>query len=210
MALREDDISKLVGEILARLEGTPEFADVLKGKAAASSAAAAPAPEGGGVFSTVDAAVDAAEKAQTVFQELGLEVRRNIIRAIRKISIAEAERLAKMAREETGMGKWKDKLQKNLLVAVKTPGVEDLTARAYTGDKGLTLVEYAPFGVVAAVTPSTNPVATAAKRIKICFLSSNSAMDHSPVPSFIKASFTWTLVFFSISLTFSASTCCCA
>ena len=65
-----------------------------------------------------------------------------------------------MAVEETGMGRVEDKVRKNLVCATRTPGVEDLTSRAYTGDQGLTLVEYAPFGVVAAVTPSTNPAAT--------------------------------------------------
>jgi len=58
------------------------------------------------------------------------------------------------------MGRAEDKAQKNLLCATRTPGVEDLQSRAYTGDKGLTLVEYAPFGVVAAITPSNNPAAT--------------------------------------------------
>ena len=53
-----------------------------------------------------------------------------------------------------------DKKQKNLLCAIRTPGVEDLQSLAFTGDRGLTLVEYAPFGVVAAITPSNNPAAT--------------------------------------------------
>ncbi|MBI4347396.1 MAG: aldehyde dehydrogenase EutE, partial [Elusimicrobia bacterium] len=73
---------------------------------------------------------------------------------------AQGSAWAKAAREETGMGRWQDKVQKNLICAKKTPGVEDLQSRSYTGDTGLTLVEYAPYGVVAAVTPSTNPVAT--------------------------------------------------
>ena len=85
-------------------------------------------------------------------------MRREIIRAIRKAAVANAEKLAKMAREETGhRGRWEDKVQKNLVCAIRTPGVEDLTSRAYTGDLGLTLVEYALYGVVAAITPSTNP-----------------------------------------------------
>jgi propionaldehyde dehydrogenase len=118
---------------------------------------------GGGdqvIFSSVDAAVSTAAEAQRVFQDEGLEVRRAVIEAMRKTSIANAERWGRMAVEETKMGRPEDKAQKNLLCATRTPGVEDLESRAYTGDKGLTLVEYAPFGVVAAVTPSNNPVAT--------------------------------------------------
>ncbi len=41
-----------------------------------------------------------------------------------------------------------------------TPGVECLTPQVLTGDNGLTLIENAPWGVVASVTPSTNPAAT--------------------------------------------------
>jgi acyl-CoA reductase-like NAD-dependent aldehyde dehydrogenase len=112
------------------------------------------------IFATVNAAVATAVKAQLVFHEQGLELRRAVIRAIRKTSIANAERWGHMAVEETKMGRAEDKTQKNILCAKRTPGVEDLYSRAYTGDKGLTLVEYAPFGVVAAITPSNNPAAT--------------------------------------------------
>jgi propionaldehyde dehydrogenase len=112
------------------------------------------------VFSNVDAAVIAADQAQKVFEELSLETRRGIIKAIRSASVDNSERWGHMAVEETGMGRSDDKTQKNLLCATRTPGVEDLQSRAYTGDNGLTLVEYAPFGVVASITPSNNPAAT--------------------------------------------------
>jgi propionaldehyde dehydrogenase len=52
------------------------------------------------------------------------------------------------------------KQAKHLLVADKTPGTEDIVSQARTGDNGLTLVEMAPFGVVGAITPSTNPSET--------------------------------------------------
>lgn len=112
------------------------------------------------LFSSVDTAVCSAARAQLLFQSLSMEVRREIIQVMRSTSIANAERWACMAVEETKMGRAEDKAKKNLLCATRTPGVEDLQSRAYTGDKGLTLVEYAPFGVVAAITPSNNPAAT--------------------------------------------------
>jgi len=112
------------------------------------------------IFPTVDAAVTAAIQAQTVFHDHGLELRRAVIHAMRKTARANAERWGRMAVAETKMGRAEDKTQKNLLCANRTPGAEDLQSRAYTGDTGLTLVEYAPFGVVAAITPSTNPAAT--------------------------------------------------
>ena len=134
------------------------------------------------IFSTVDAAVSMAAQAQWVFQEQSLEVRRAVIKAIRKTSIANAERWGRMAVEETKMGRVEDKTQKNLLCATRTPGVEDLQSRAYTGDKGLTLVEYAPFGVVAAVTPSNNPAATVISNA-IAILAAGNAVVFAPHPA---------------------------
>ena len=74
--------------------------------------------------------------------------------------VESAEELAHLAHRETGLGRAEDKLIKNLLVARKTSGPEVLTPQAVTGDSGLTLTEYAPYGVIGAITPTTNPNAT--------------------------------------------------
>jgi len=121
-----------------------------------------PAPEsaGDGVHATVDEAVKAASAAQPRFVALPLERRRVIIRAIREASLQQAAALAKSAHEETGLGRFEDKIMKNQLVSERTPGVEDLAPAAFTGDHGLTLVEPAPFGVIGSITPCTNPTST--------------------------------------------------
>lgn len=137
----------------------------------------------GPIFTSLDEAVDAAERAQQVFQEMGLEFRRKMISAMRKISLENAELLAALAREETGLGRAEHKTIKNRLVANKTPGVEDIQpVFAYTGDRGLTLVEYAPFGVVAAVTPSTNPTSTIINNA-ISILSAGNSVVFAPHPA---------------------------
>jgi propionaldehyde dehydrogenase len=134
------------------------------------------------LFSTVDAAVSAAVQAQLIFQDQSLEVRRAVIEALRTVSIENAERWGHMAVKETGMGRIEDKIQKNILCAKRTPGVEDLQSRAYTGDKGLTLVEYAPFGVVAAITPSNNPAATIISNA-IAILAAGNSVVFAPHPA---------------------------
>jgi acyl-CoA reductase-like NAD-dependent aldehyde dehydrogenase len=58
------------------------------------------------------------------------------------------------------MGRVDDKINKNLLAADMTPGVEDLNPAAYSDDHGLTLTENAPYGVIGAIAPSTNPTET--------------------------------------------------
>jgi len=113
-----------------------------------------------GVFDTVDEAVDAAEEAQRRLVELTLEKRREIIEALRKVGVEYAEDFSQRTWEETGMGKVRDKITKHLLAARLTPGIEDLGTQAWSGDHGLTTVEMAPYGVIAAVLPSTHPVPT--------------------------------------------------
>ncbi len=115
---------------------------------------------GKGIFPDVNSAVTAAVEAQRKFVNLPLEKREKIIENIRVQMRRSADVLAKMAWEETGMGRREDKIQKNLLVINKTPGPEILRPEAYSGDRGLTLMELAPYGVIGSITPSTNPTST--------------------------------------------------
>lgn len=183
--MQSEEIARVVAEVLKRLE-KEELGGVLTAPSCPPARSSSPSIGGDDVlFSSVDAAVQAARQAQVQFQDQGLELRREVIRAMRKAAIANAEKLAKLAREETGMGRWEDKVQKNLVCATRTPGVEDLVSRAYTGDRGLTLVEYAPYGVVAAITPSTNPAATIINNA-ISILSAGNSVVFAPHPASFK------------------------
>ncbi|MCD6091968.1 MAG: aldehyde dehydrogenase EutE [Bacteroidales bacterium] len=113
-----------------------------------------------GVFSTIDEAVLAAEVAFHELGKLTLEVRKDIIESIRKVSTDNIVLLSKMANDETGMGRWEDKIIKNELAIKKTPGVEDIIPETFSDDHGLTLVEHAPYGVLGSISPSTNPTAS--------------------------------------------------
>jgi aldehyde dehydrogenase len=113
-----------------------------------------------GIFLTMDDAVAAARAAFRALGQMTLAKRHEIIAAIRASMRANAELLARMACEETGLGRPEDKLQKNLLVVEKTPGPEILQPLAWSGDGGLSLVERAPYGVIGAITPVTNPTST--------------------------------------------------
>jgi propionaldehyde dehydrogenase len=115
---------------------------------------------GDGVFATVDDCVQAATIAFHNLSEETLAKRREIIAAIRTAMLREGDRLAKLAWEETGLGRYEHKCIKNKLVTEKTPGPESLIPITTTGDHGLTLMEWAPFGVIGAITPTTNPTST--------------------------------------------------
>jgi acyl-CoA reductase-like NAD-dependent aldehyde dehydrogenase len=116
--------------------------------------------QGDGIHPTVDAAVAAARAAFEAVRSMGLGGRRRIIDGVRAAMRAHAAELARLAHEETGLGRAEDKELKNLLVTDKTPGPEDLEPTVWSGDRGLTIVEFAPFGVIGAITPTTNPTAT--------------------------------------------------
>jgi len=113
-----------------------------------------------GVFTTVDGAVKATRQAFEALNKLTLEQRNTIIDSIRAKMRIHGEALARQAHAETGMGRFEDKVLKNQLVTEKTEGPEALTPQALSGDRGLTMTEWAPYGVIGSITPSTNPTST--------------------------------------------------
>jgi len=123
----------------------------------------APAPplrHGDNLFPDVDSAVAAARRAYLQLGGMPLAVREQMVAHIRRIVRENAQVLAYEAWQETRMGRYEDKIEKHLLNANKVPGTEFLAPTAWSGDNGLTLVEYAPYGVIGAIIPSTNPTST--------------------------------------------------
>lgn len=112
------------------------------------------------VFEGINSAVKAAIKAQKELITLSVEKRKDIIIEMRRVCRENVETISRLALEETQMGRFEDKMNKNLLVINKTPGIEDLKPVAFSGDDGLTIVERAPYGVIGSITPSTNPSET--------------------------------------------------
>ncbi|HYM61358.1 MAG TPA: aldehyde dehydrogenase family protein [Thermoanaerobaculia bacterium] len=141
-------------------------ADIARGavplpSASAPAASASPAVDTSlGIYSTVSEAVKATTIAQPKFVAIPLAQRARILEAMRQTMRENGDMLAKAAHDETGLGRYEDKIVKNRLVTDKTPGLEDLSPIAVTGDHGLTLTEPAPFGVIGAITPVTNPTST--------------------------------------------------
>ncbi len=113
-----------------------------------------------GVFDELDAATSAAQRAQEQWVATPIEARERVIEAMRQCTRELAPELSRLAVEETKLGNIADKVKKNLLCANKTPGLEILRPQAYSGDYGLMVLERAPFGVIGAITPSTNATET--------------------------------------------------
>ena len=119
-----------------------------------------PAFDGRGILEDIDTAVRAAGRSLTESREMSVATREAVIASMRRAVLSNLDRFSRMAVDETGLGRFEDKVRKNRLAATSTPGTEDLRPVAYSGDHGLTLVERAPYGVIASITPSTNATET--------------------------------------------------
>lgn len=165
-SLTDQQIDQLARSIVARMSGAAppahSAAPAACGASVSPRASQRSAPAGGrdDGAAEVDRAVAAAQRAFLAFQEASLATREAVIASMRAAMLTHAEALARAAHAETGLGRWADKVVKNRLVTLRTPGVEDLKPSAVSGDHGLMLMERAPYGVIAAITPSTNPTAT--------------------------------------------------
>ena len=135
------------------------------------------------MFETMDDAINAAEAGQRQYLKCSMADRAKYVQTIRDVVLRKdvMEYISRQAVEETGMGGYEYKVIKNTLAATKTPGVEDLTTEALSGDDGLTLVEYSPFGVIGSITPTTNPTETVICN-SIGMLAAGNAVVFSPHP----------------------------
>jgi aldehyde dehydrogenase len=138
-----------------------------------------------GVYVELDDAVAAADKAHRALRCLA--TRAKVIAAIRQMGETHARELAELAVSETGMGRVEDKVLKNLSQARQTPGMECLQPAVITGDHGLTLTENASWGVIASVTPSTNPACTVINNA-ISMIAAGNAVVFAPHPAAKKVS----------------------
>ncbi len=140
-----------------------------------------------GVFKDMNEAIEAAKKSQKIVAKMSMDQREKIISKIRTKIKENAETFAHMGVQETGMGNVGHKILKHQLVAEKTPGTEDITTTAWSGDRGLTLIEMGPFGVIGAITPCTNPSETVLCNT-IGMLAGGNTVVFNPHPAAIKTS----------------------
>ncbi len=126
-----------------------------------------------------------AREAQRALQAFTQQEVDRVVDAMAHAARGEAERLARLAHEETGFGNVADKTQKNLFAAVTVHEyIRPLrTVGILREDKQARVVEIAePMGVVAAIIPSTNPTSTAINKTLISVKARN-AVVMSPHPA---------------------------
>ncbi len=167
-AMSEDLIRSVVQEILAQMGG--------------NTGVAAPSSGKDGVYPTADAAVQASNAAFQAFRTRPLADRAKAVEVIKTICVDQAEELGRMELDETGIGRLDHKIAKLRDAIPQAPGVEFLRTENFSGDNGLTLTDYAPFGVIGAITPVTHSLPTLAGNA-ISMLASGNTVVFNAHPS---------------------------
>jgi aldehyde dehydrogenase len=171
MQVTDDLIRSVVQEVLTAMRNGQARPQAGNGKAHAW-----------GVFQDVGEAVAAAAKAQKAFEARGLDDRRKAVACIRRICSERAEELGREELEETKIGRLAHKIDKLKVVADRIPGVEFLRTDAFSGEHGIAVQEYAPFGVIGVITPVTHSLPTLACNA-INMLAAGNALVCNPHPS---------------------------
>ena len=129
--------------------------------------------------SPLDAVEDVMAKARqaaAIFSQLDQEHTDRIVRSVYEAAFSQRVRLAKLAHEETGLGKWEDKVLKNVVATQFVyEDIKDLkTVGIISDDRERGVVEIAqPMGPILAVVPVTNPTSTVCFKVLIALKSRN-------------------------------------
>ncbi len=134
-----------------------------------------------GIFSDLETAINLAVDAQKKLKALSKEKKKDLITKVREISVENSERLAKLAVEVTGLGRWEDKKAKTINSATLTPGMEDIKSEVISGDEGLSLIERVPVGFVVLIAPTTHPIAQIVNHV-ICMIAAGNSTFICPHP----------------------------
>ena len=166
-AINESLVRNVVEEILARIV-TPGTSAGFSGRF--------------GQFTCANEAVAASKDAYEQLSRRTIADRKKILAIIRKICIDQSVELGTMEMNETKIGRLQHKIDKLNNVGYNAPGVEFLKSEVFSGDHGLTVIEFAPFGVIGAVTPVTHSLPTIANNA-INMIASGNTLVVNPHPS---------------------------
>ncbi len=175
-----------IDEALVRSVVEEVVRSLVRAPSAPSGAAPAPAPAAivparrTGVFQDVPAACAAAQAAQLQLAAKGVAARARVVEIVKTLCAQNAAAWGRFEYEETKIGRLDHKIEKLQIVKL-VPGVEWLHPDARSGDHGITLEEYTPFGVVAAILPMTHSIPTLAGNV-INIVAAGNAVVFNPHP----------------------------
>ena len=163
-AVNEALIRDVIQDVLGRLGGESSLPDVKNDNGSCGCSGNSSSGRDFGVFQNANDACGAASEAFLQLRKQGVDARRKIIEVVKELCEANADEWGRIELEESKIGRLDHKIEK-LHIIRDVPGVEWLSPDGRSGDNGITLEEYTPFGVVGAVTPSTHSIPTLAGNI---------------------------------------------
>lgn len=172
--VNETLVREVVEQVLSRLGGMGE------GAAGIGKCSGTAAKRHYGIFDDAKEACEAAQDAYLQLKEKGVAGRKTVIDIVKKLTTDNAAEWGRVELEETKIGRLDHKIDK--LAGLKSlPGVEFLKPNGMSGDHGLTMEEYTPFGVIGAITPSTHSIPTLACNV-VSMVAAGNAVVFNPHP----------------------------
>jgi len=138
-----------------------------------------------GVFSDAASACAAAQDAYVQLCAKGIAARAKVVEIVKALCTQKAEEWGRFEFAETKIGRLDHKIEKLQIVKL-VPGVEWLRPDARSGDHGITLEEYTPYGVVAAILPMTHSIPTLSGNV-INIVAAGNAVVFNPHPGGAKS-----------------------
>ena len=166
--LSEAAIRDVVTEVLVKLQ------------AGNTTIVSSSSPSRHGVFEDASSAAKAAQGGFEQLRKQGWAARAKVIEIVKTLCEDNADRWGKIEFDETKIGRLDHKIAK--LHGIRNVlGTEFLTPYGMSGDAGITLEEYAPWGVIGSITPVTHSVPTIAGNI-VNMVAAGNAIVFNPHP----------------------------
>lgn len=180
----EAALRTIVEDVMRNLGRSPIVSPAPAPGVSKSPAPSAPAIRRGGprfgVFEDVKEACAAAQDAFEQLKTKGIAGRAKVVEIVKQLCTDKAAEWGKFEFEETKIGRLEHKIEKLQIVKL-VPGVEWIQPRGMSGDHGITMEEFTPFGVVGAVLPVTHSIPTLSGNV-INIVAAGNAVVFNPHP----------------------------
>lgn len=170
--ISDDQLQIIVQQVVKR---------IMDGESVTIPSSASNARGDWGVFDDMSDAIVAAQQAFEQYQRFDIQDRKRFTDTVRHMTLDYKEEFSRMAVEQTKMGRVAHKIAKHVNVAKHASGVEFLQPQSWSGKNGLAIEEYAPWGVIGNISPSTHPSPTMLENI-ITQLSGGNTIVFNPHP----------------------------
>jgi len=184
--LDEEALRKIVRGVIEQMGAAPKREACSCAVSAPTVSVASPSQSAkNGIFTNVAEAAAAAYEGYRQLCKGGMETRKKIVDIVKAMTVANAKEWGAFEYGETKIGRLEHKSAKLEIVKL-VPGVEWIRPDAYSGDHGIMLEEFTPYGVIGAITPVTHSIPTIAGNI-VNMVAAGNGIVFNPHPGGVKS-----------------------